>query len=295
MNTIITTIITMEKRSRKSKISIRSHAKINLFLDVFSRRPDGFHNIRTIFSEISLYDTLNFILTKNNRVKILSNKDFVSSENNLIYKVALFIKEKYNVQESVEVFLEKIIPVSAGLGGGSSNAAATIRALSEIWDLDLSNEEMHDIAAEFGSDINFFLEGGSALGEKRGEKITPLNDIILEDVFLVKPSFGISSSEAYSSVKLSQENQNWSKLIKTGDAELCYNKLQAGITEIYPEISEIINFLEVNGAKKAMLSGSGSTVIGFCPDSKTAKWLSNYYSSKGYWNYITKTKRRSTK
>ena len=109
MLTNIITIITiiMEMRSRENKLTVRSHAKINLFLDVLSRRPDGFHQIRTIFTEISLHDTLNFILTKNQGVKILTNKCFVSSENNLIYKVAIFIKEKYNVQDCVEVFLDK--------------------------------------------------------------------------------------------------------------------------------------------------------------------------------------------
>ncbi|MFC1887810.1 4-(cytidine 5'-diphospho)-2-C-methyl-D-erythritol kinase [Candidatus Cloacimonadota bacterium] len=285
----------MEKRREKNKISLKSFAKINLFLDVLAKRPDGYHDIRTIFSEISLYDTLNFILTKNNEVKILTNKYFVSSKNNLIYRVALFIKEKYNVQDSVEVFLEKNIPISAGLGGGSSNAATTIRALSELWDLNLSNSDMHEIAAEFGSDINFFLAGGSALGEGRGEKIIELDDIFLENIFLVKPSFGISSSEAYKSVQLDVNNNNWQELIRTTDPGFCFNKLQKGISKIYPEISEIIEFLENNGAEKAILSGSGSTVIGFCPDKKSADWLTNYYSDKGYWNYITKTKRRSTK
>lgn len=276
-------------------LTLKSYAKINLFLDVLSKRSDGFHNIRTIFSEITLFDTINFILTKNSSVRILTNKDFVSSENNLIYKVAIFIRDYYNVQDSVEVFLEKNIPVCAGLGGGSSNAAVTIKALSDLWRLNLSESEMHDIAAEFGSDINFFLEGGCALGEGRGEQINKLDDITIDNLFLVKPPFEISSWEAYKAVELTQENIKWKDFIENSDPKLCFNKLQEGIGRIYPEIVEIINFLENNGAEKAILSGSGSTVIGFCPNTETAIRLSKYYSNKKYWNYITKTKRRSTK
>lgn len=294
-NITITTIIIMEKKSRRNSLTINSYAKINLFLDVLSKRTDGFHEIRTIFSEISLSDTLNFILTKNIGVKILTNKYFVSSENNLIYKVAIFIKKKYNVRDSVEISLQKNIPISAGLGGGSSNAAVTIKALSEIWDLKLSQAEKHEIAAEFGSDINFFLTGGCALGEGRGEIVKPLDDIQMDNIFLVKPNFGISSSTAYGAVKISRENQNWQNLVKSSQTRYCFNKLQEGITELYPEIKMIIEFLEANGAEKAILSGSGSTVIGFCPERQTAEKFSKYYSSKGYWNFITKTKGRSTK
>jgi len=285
----------MGKKNNITNITLKSFAKINLFLDVLSKRPDGFHNIRTIFSEIALYDTINFTLTKNSKVQILTNKYFVSSEDNLIYKVAVFIKEKYNVCKSVKVFLEKRIPIAGGLGGGSSNAAVTIRALSELWDLNLTCEEMHDIAANFGSDINFFIDGGCAMGEGRGEIITPLADIDISNILLVKPPFGISSSKAYDSVIFTEENREWQHLLDTENVNCCYNKLEEGVCRVYPEVYEIINFLENNGAVKAMLSGSGSTIIGFCPDSDTAESLSNYYSKNNYWNFITKTKRRSTK
>lgn len=285
----------MVTNNKLPEMNIRSYAKINLFLDVLAKRSDGFHDIRTIFSEISLFDTLNFTLTKNGETQILTNKHFVSVENNLIYKVMIFIKEKYNVLKGVRIFLEKRIPLSAGLGGGSSNAAATIKALSKLWDLNLTREEMHKIAANFGSDINFFIEGGCALGEGRGEKITLLNDIELDNIVLVKPPFGVSSSEAYNSVQLSNQNLKWKDLLNTSKVDFCYNKLEEGVCRIYPEINEMIDFLENNGADKAILSGSGSTVIGFCSDPETAKNISEYYSKKKYWNFITKTKGRSTK
>ncbi|MBT3755113.1 MAG: 4-(cytidine 5'-diphospho)-2-C-methyl-D-erythritol kinase [Candidatus Cloacimonetes bacterium] len=276
---------------KKKNLRISSSAKINLFLDVLAKRPDGYHQIRTIFSEIGLADILNFALTKKGSVKILSDRDFVSVKENLIYKVAVFIKEKYNVKFGVEINLQKIIPISAGMGGGSSNAASTIMALSELWDLDLPKEEMHEIAKNFGSDINFFLEGGCALGENRGEKISYLKQIQLDNIFLVNPGFGVSSKEAYDAVLLdNHENNNWTKLIEEENTLWCFNKLQEGVSKKFPEIKKILEHLLENGAEQAILSGSGATVIGFCPDRITAEKFSEHYSDIGYWNYITKTK-----
>lgn len=280
---------------KKKNLRISSSAKINLFLDVLSKRSDGFHQIRTIFSEIELADIINFALTKKGTVKILSDKDFVSPKENLIYKVAIFIKERYNVKFGVEINLQKNIPIAAGLGGGSSNAASTIIALSKLWKLDFTKNEMHTIAKNFGSDINFFLQGGCALGENRGEKISYLKQIDLDNIFLVNPGFRISSKEAYNAVLLdSDENVNWTKLIKNENIQFCFNKLQEGVCKKYPQIQEILDDLLENGAEQAMLSGSGATIIGFCSDRTIAENFSKYYSNMGYWNYITKTK-RSTK
>ena len=233
-------------------------------------------------------------MTKNNDIKILSAKDFVNAKENLIYKVALFIKKKYEVTNGVDIVLEKNIPISAGLGGGSSNAAQTILALSDLWNLSLTEIEMQKIAENFGSDINFFLRGGSALGEGRGEIVKSINYIEVDNILLVNPGFEIPSKEAYKVVNISKnENTDWKKLIRFKDISYCYNKLEEGVCRNYPVIKQIIKYLQDNGADKAILSGSGATVIGFCPDRKTAEKLSKYYSKKKYWNYITKTKRRT--
>lgn len=275
-------------------LKLNSYAKINLFLDVLGKREDGYHEIRTVFNEIGLCDTLNYTLTKKEEVKILTNKDFVKADENLIYKIAIFLKKRYNVEYGVTVELEKNIPVAAGLGGGSSNAATTIEALSNLWKLNIAPKEKHEIASLFGSDINFFLEGGCALGEGRGEIITPLEDIEINHVFLVNPGFGIPSWEAYKAVKTSETaNENWQDFLETRDIKLCSNKLEEGIRQLYPEIDQIINYLENNGAKKAMLSGSGATIIAFCSDQETTEEFCSFYSGKGYWNFSTKTKGRT--
>ena len=233
-------------------------------------------------------------MTEKNAIKILACKNFIKTEDNLVYKIAFFIQKKYIVNNGVNIKLEKNIPIAAGLGGGSSNAAQTIFALSELWDLDLSENEMHEIASEFGSDINFFLIGGCALGEGRGEQITPLNDIEINNILLINPGFAISSKEVYQATTISDnENSNWKKLLKTGNIAFCYNKLEETVCERFSEIQNIIKYLQENGVQKAMLSGSGATVIGFCPNHQTAEKSANYYSKKGYWNLITKTKRRT--
>lgn len=225
----------------------------------------------------------------------MSDTDFVSVDKNLIYKVAIFIKEEFKVKDGVEIKLEKRIPISGGLGGGSSNAACTIKALSSLWNLNLNDTQMNSIAAKFGSDINFFLYGGTAIGEGRGEQIKPVEDLILDNIFLVNPGFGISSKEAYDHVELGFPNNNWKKILENGDVRFCFNKLETGISKLYPEIAEILGYLKENGATQAMLSGSGATIIAFCPNRKIAEKFSEYYSRKKYWNCITKTIKRRTK
>jgi 4-diphosphocytidyl-2-C-methyl-D-erythritol kinase len=274
----------------KKIVKYRSYAKINLFLEILSKRDDGFHEIRTVFSLIDVYDHLNFVLTKNSGIKILADTDSLKEEDNLVYKLAVFIKKAYNVKLGVKAELEKNIPIAAGLGGGSSNAAATICALNLLWDLRLSDSEMHSLAAEWGSDINFFLSGSTALGQGRGEIITPLPYLEYDNIFLVNPGFGIPSSQAYQSAIFSEARHSSREFLADPVPENCFNRLEAGMRKKYSQIDEIIRNIESFGASKALLSGSGATVIGFCPDRETAEKLCQYYNQKGYWNTITKTK-----
>jgi len=271
-------------------IKLKAYAKINLFLEVLGKREDGYNEILTIFSLIELYDQLNFVLTKKEGIRILTDTDSLRTEDNLVYKIAFFIREKYRVKDGVEIELKKNIPIAAGLGGGSSDAAQTIIALNWLWKLSLSKDEMNNIAANWGSDINFFLHGSIALGRGRGEIITPLPSLPLDNIFLVNPGFGISSGKAYSIVDHNSDNKDWHKFWEKKDTRLCFNRLEIGIREQYPVIDEIITHLKAGGAEQAILSGSGATIIGFCPDRTTADRFTQYYSNKGYWNTITKTK-----
>ncbi len=279
-------------QKRKADKCVKSYAKINLFLDVFTRRSDGFHNIRTIFSEIELADEIKYTLTNEPSIKILTNNDNLVEKDNLIYKIAFFIKDTYSVKQGLRVELEKKIPISAGLGGGSTNAAATIYAVNELWELKLRMPEMHAIARQFGSDINFFLAGGTAMGTARGEVITPLADIVMDNILLVNPGFGISSGSAYQMVKLSAENKKYEQLVATHDSKYVFNKLEEQIKIVYPAIDEIIKSCLSRGASNSILSGSGATVIGFFPDKARAQAAREYFIKQGYWSIISKTRRR---
>lgn len=279
-------------RKRKMEYFQSSFAKINLFLDVISRLPNGYHEIQTIFTEVDLHDNLKYFLTNKPEIKIMSNIRELNNNDNLIYKIAVYLKDRYSVKKGVSIELEKNIPIAAGLGGGSSNAATTLKALSYLWELKLSNDEMHNIASEFGSDINFFLQGGSAKGSNRGEQIELLEDIPISNILLVNPNVAISSREAYQAVKISSPNQDCQKLLKTHSPKYCFNKLEEGVIKLYPIVGQIKQDLADLSAIKAMMSGSGSTVIGFFENVIKCKEAQEYFQEKGYWSYITSTRRR---
>jgi 4-diphosphocytidyl-2-C-methyl-D-erythritol kinase len=290
------------KYLKKSPSLSCSYAKINLFLDVLGRMENGYHSISTLFSEIELFDTIKFSLTKYHDIKILSTEKSLQNRANLIYQIAIFIQDKYCVRYGAKINLGKNIPISAGLGGGSSNGASTIIGLDKLWQLNMSVADMHSIAAQFGSDINFFLDGYQAVGSGRGEIITQLDEskiprsgFFIDNILLVNPRFPIMSREAYELLEIGDPNPNLHKLIKTGDVKYCYNKLEDGICKKYPVISQIIQQLYDLKAKKAMLSGSGPTIIGFFPDISSIKKAQKVLEKASFWTHITSTRRRPLK
>ncbi len=216
----------------------------------------------------------------------------LQNRQNLICRLAFFIQNKYRVESGVQVRLEKRIPVAAGLGGGSSNAAVTIEALSDLWSLNLSKEEMHEIASQFGSDINFFLEGGIALGTGRGEAIEPLPSMPEQDILLVNPRFDVASSEAYKLYAETAVRKDRTHLMREMRESLAtgrfFNVLESGIRRKYPAIDEIITDMERSGIP-AMLSGSGPTCIGYPDDGSETSEVVRSFEEKGYWTCMTRT------
>jgi len=285
--------MTKRKPGRDSirAISKRSYAKINLYLEILGKRPDNYHQIRSIFSEIDLYDEMNFALLEREEIKVNSSIAIGKLEDNTVYRVAKLMQDRFDIDKGIEIEIIKRIPLGAGLGGGSSNAATAIKALSRLWSLNMKNEDMESLAAETGSDINFFLYGGTALGEGRGEIVKVIDPIDLDMILLVKPKYGISSSDAYRWLTEYGNNDNWEKLIETKDPACCFNRLESTIRTKFPEIDGLIRHLKSNGARQAILSGSGSTVIGFYDDRQIFDDHFNYYKEKGFWCYQTKTKR----
>ena len=265
-----------------------SYAKINLFLELIGKLPNNYHQVNTILCSIDLFDLLNYELIESPEIILTCNIPSLISTSNLIYRVASYVKERFNVSSGIKIHLEKHIPISAGLGGGSSNAANCILALNEMWQLNLSKPQMHKIASQFGSDVNFFLEGGTAKGENRGEIIIKLPPILLNNILLVNPGLELSSAEAYKLAALPKKQEQ----LKFDPSNLigsCFNRLESGIRSAYPVIDNIINTISNFGAKIAMMSGSGSTCFGIFDSKDDLKACQQYFDQKGFWTYATKT------
>jgi 4-diphosphocytidyl-2-C-methyl-D-erythritol kinase len=251
---------------------MRAPAKINWFLKVTGKRDDGYHNIISLMQCISLYDDL--ILEHADTIQVVSDLD-IPLDDNLVYKAASLLKKNTSYRKGAKIVLQKGIPIGAGLGGGSSNAAYTLSGLNMLWGLELNNEELSSIGAEIGSDVPFFFNGPSAIVEGRGEKVSPIKLNSSTVLLLVKPPISVSTAWAYASF----DKLNDSRLTKnTIDIKLlCQafkkqdfaslstmlsNDLEKVIIERYPVVGEIKNRLLERGVVISAMSGSGPTVFG---------------------------------
>ena len=257
-----------------------SHAKINLGLYVLNKRPDGYHNIWTIFQEIEFHDTLYF---KKHSGKLAITTNIPSlplGEGNLVYQAVQLLKRKAHCPEHVMIHIEKHIPLGAGLGGGSSNAAATLRGMNHLFHLGLRLQDLVSLGAELGADVPFFLYGGTALATGKGERIQPLSPFPKVWILLINPGIYISSGWAYKNVNLKLTNSRAvnsvipkiDDVVITGDCITpLSNMLEEPVMRQYPIIRAIKAQLIDNGAEWAMMSGSGSTVFGIFNDKDLAK------------------------
>ena len=247
-------------------IKIKTPAKINLTLEVLNKRPDGFHNIQSIMQNINLYDYLTFELEEKEGITInlSGNTDEIPyDERNLVYKCALKFFEKLEIKNAhLNVFIEKNIPVSAGLAGGSTNGAGTFYALNKLYNNILNQNELEELCAQMGSDLNFCLTGGCKLCTSRGE-ITEKLPFYEQNVSLIKPkNLGISAKEAYTKFSMLKDKTNpnntdkLKNLLEKGkfDKSLIYNSLEKALLNDYKELKEI-----KTNVKNSLMSGSGST------------------------------------
>ncbi len=267
-------------------MQVNSYAKINLFLEILGKLPNNYHEVNTVFCSIDLCDSIKYVLTKKPDIKLWSNLEEMESSANLVYRVAEYLQRKYNPGLGIEIDLEKRIPLAAGLGGGSSNASVTLLVLNKLWDLRLSEETLHAIAAEFGSDLNFFLLGGTALGTGRGEQITPMEDLVIDNILLVNPGLRISAGEAYGLVDLTGISP---KTFDPKDMATGFNRLEAGIRDKYPAIDRILNDLCDFGALQSLMSGSGSTCYGIFNDEARLSRCQKHMEQQGFWTAKTRT------
>lgn len=253
------------------KLLMKAPAKINLSLDVLSKREDGYHEVEMVMTTIDLADRIELTAMDEDCIKIISHSRFVpDDQRNLAYQAARLLKERYGVKSGVSISIDKIIPVAAGLAGGSSDAAATLRGLNQLWSLGLSMEELASIGSEIGSDVSFCVYGGTALARGRGEKITRLPAPPNCWVILAKPSIGVSTADIYKNLDVqSVQHPDTGAMIRAVENqrydEVCKhmgNALEGVTLKMHPEVLHIKEQMERFGADAVMMSGSGPTVFG---------------------------------
>ena len=254
-------------------ITLPAFAKINLGLRILGRRADGYHEIRTVFQTITLHDKLTFEATDDARLELIcTDPDIPTDESNLVLRAASLLRERYGARGGVHVRLEKVIPAGGGLGGGSSDAAATLLALAHLWDLQMDARELSELGARLGADVPFFLTGGTALGTGTGTEIVPLEDAPKMHLAVVTPAVRVSTAEAYKALgapALTKDGGLVNLSVSRTEADfpdsLCdvtSNDFEAVVVRLHPEIGRARDALSGAGAVRASLSGSGSSVYG---------------------------------
>lgn len=253
------------------KLLVKAPAKINLSLDVLNRRTDGYHEVEMIMTTIDLADRIELSLLENDQIIIHSHNRFVpDDQRNLAFQAAHLLKERFHVKKGVSIAIDKTIPVAAGLAGGSSDAAATLRGLNKLWGLGLTLNELATIGAEIGSDVSFCVYGGTALAKGRGEEIMELPAPPTCWVILAKPFIGVSTADVYRRLDVNRiVHPNTTEMIQSihnGDYEqLCKNVgnvLESVTLTMHSEVAQIKDQMKRFGADAVLMSGSGPTVFG---------------------------------
>jgi 4-diphosphocytidyl-2-C-methyl-D-erythritol kinase len=267
---------------------VESVAKINLGLNVVRKRVDGFHDLETIFVPLMLSDIITF--QKANKLRFESNSELLNDEsNNLIIKAIRMLKEESKAKLLFNVNLEKNIPVGGGLGGGSSNAATTLKAINKQMELGISFQKLSELALTLGSDVPYFLNPVPSYAESRGEKLFPINLEIPYPMLLVNAGIKIETGWAFSKIKPSLPSIHLKDFISSGlpDFDVLRSNMKNDFEEIvfneYPVLKKIKEELYKLGAQFALMSGTGSTIFGIFSNLQKAYWAEDYFKQ----NYFT--------
>lgn len=277
------------------QITVHAHAKINLALDVLNRRPDGYHTVRMIMQSLSLCDTLFLRKTEEPGITLSARNpehfpDVSWDEKNLIYKAAKLFMDTCSIKDGVQIVIDKQIPSAAGLAGGSSDAAATLKGLNRLFDRNLSLEELQALGVKLGADVPYCLMLGTALSEGIGEILTPLPAAPSLYCVLVKPSAAVSTKYVYENLKLEEalhpDIDSALDAIRTGNiGKLCSNLnniLEPVARTLCPEVEDIETKLMELGALGTCMSGSGPTVFGLFTNGNAAVEASEFFLDHGY-------------
>lgn len=271
--------------------TLKAYAKVNLTLDVIGKLPNGYHEVKMIMQQINLYDEVT-ISKRKTGIELRTNSGFIPKDNrNIAFKAAQIMVERYDIKSGIQIYIDKRIPISAGLAGGSTDAAAVIKGINLLFKLNLTLDEQMKIGLELGADVPFCIMGGAAIAEGIGEKLTPIKGLKHGWMVLAKPSIGVSTKEVYQKLNWDQikKHPNTEDMLNAIDkdeihdvsAQLC-NVLEEVTLELYPVVKELKDRFYEYGGLGVLMSGSGPSVFGFFKTydkaKKAQKKLSRIYN-----------------
>ncbi len=276
------------------RLEIKAPAKINLFLKVLGRRPDGYHDIFSWFQAISLFDYLHFEKCPDGvELAVKGNYPVPTGEDNLVKRATRLMSERFRLKGGLKIILQKNIPVAAGMAGGSSDAAATIYALNRLYDLNLNNSQMAELGLELGSDMPFFFSTGRARVSGRGEKIRDIFLPLDYEIILGIPPLAISTREAYAGLKMGLTIphpdikflpcKDFKGLV--AEIENFGNDFEGNHFRSFPELGRIRDIFVSAGAAVVRMTGSGPTIFGLFEDMPEGEVISRL--SRGNWRIVT--------
>ena len=278
---------------------VRAYAKINLTLDVLGQRTDGYHDLATVMQTVDLYDAICLSAVEDNQVQIVCSMPELSNDENLAIRAVHMVRQRLAIKQGVLIELHKRIPMAAGLGGGSSDAAAVLLALQHWWHLQLSPSDLLDIASSLGADVPFFLTGGLALCEGRGERVTALSSNwprTMRWLLLLKPAISVSTAAVFRNLPASDYTDGMhSRAVCTAltagqspELEDLHNCFERSVLETYPEVALSREGLLQAGASFVRLSGTGPTLFAPFPDLTLAQKVQEQLHTQGYEVYLSR-------
>ena len=260
---------------------LKAYGKINLALDVVRRRPDGYHEVKMVMQTVKIYDGIELYVTNTGKIEVETNLFFLpNNENNLVYKAAKLLMDEFDIRKGLKIKLQKVIPVAAGMAGGSSDAATVLYGVNRLFRLGLSTKQLMERGVKIGADVPYCIMRGTALSEGIGEKLTKLPAPPAITVLVAKPAISVSTKFVYESLHLENvarhpDVDSMVQAIKDKDIDAMSanmeNVLETVTIKEYPVIEDIKNIMKQNGAVNALMSGSGPTVFGLFTERKRAE------------------------
>jgi 4-diphosphocytidyl-2-C-methyl-D-erythritol kinase len=276
-------------------LTLWAPAKVNLFLEVLRRRDDGFHEIRTLLQLVDLCDQITLSPHREKISLESAGLPCPTGEENVAYRAAVLLFKTCGIRTGVQIRIEKRIPIGAGLGGGSSDAATTLRGLNRLLDLGLTLEELSHLGAQLGSDIPFFFSHPTALAGGRGEKLHPLPPLPPSWLLIVFPGFPVSTAWAYANLELTGEDKSITvlPLAEKGEYDSLFsspwNRFEEVIFRRYPVVKHLKERLSAWGAEPALMTGSGSAVFGRARGREEAEGWAARLREEGYTVFVVRT------